>query len=76
MLAIADAIQTTSRKKVFMELGSESLKSRKWFKCLCCMLKIMKNQAPEYLKSLIPKRNQNVNSRKIYSKLQLSNRVF
>ena len=63
-LAITGAIQGTSRKKNFMVLGLESLKSRKWFRRLCCMFKIMKIQAPEYLTNLIPKRNQN--SRNIY----------
>ena len=34
--------------------------SREYF--LCCMFKIMKNQALEYLNVLIPKRKQNFNS--------------
>ena len=49
-----------------MELGLESLKSRSCFPRLRCMFKIMKNQAPEYLINLIPKRKQNFNSRNIY----------
>ena len=49
-----------------MELGLESLKSRRWFRRLCCMFKIMKNRASEYLNNLIPKRKQNFNSRNIY----------
>ena len=65
-LAITDAIQGTSREKTFMELGFESLRSRRWFRRLCCTFKIMKDQAPEYLNNLIPKRNQNFKSRNIY----------
>ena len=49
-----------------MELGLESLKSRRWFRRLCCMFKIMKNQPPEYLNNLISTRKQNFNSKNIY----------
>ena len=45
-LAIAGAIQGTSREKIFQELCLESLKSQRWFRRLCCMFKIMKNEAP------------------------------
>ena len=60
-LAITCAIQGTSREKNFMQLGLESLKSRRWFRRLRCMFKIIKNQAPEYLNNLILKRKQNFN---------------
>ena len=33
-LAITGDIQDTSRDKIFQELGLESLKSRRWFRCL------------------------------------------
>ena len=62
-LAITGTIQGTFREKIFQELGLESLKSRKWFRRLCCMFKIMKNEAPSYLISLIPKREQTFNTR-------------
>ena len=65
-LTITGTIQDTSREKVFMGLGLESLKSRRWLKYLCCTDKIMKNQTPEYLNNLIPKRKQSFNSRNIY----------
>ena len=32
-LAITGAIQGTSREKIYQELGLESLKSRRWYKC-------------------------------------------
>ena len=44
-LAITGAIQGTSRDKLYHELGLESLKSRRWYKRLSCMLKIMKREA-------------------------------
>ena len=49
-----------------MELGLESLKSRKWFRRFCSIFKIMKNQTPKYLNNLIPKRKQNFNTKNIY----------
>ena len=57
-LAITGAIQGSSREKVYQELGLESLKSRRWYKRLCCMFKIMNGKAPNYLTDLIPKCNQ------------------
>ena len=45
-LAITNAIQGTSRDKIYQELGLESLKSRRWYKRLSCMFKIMKEKAP------------------------------
>ena len=58
-LAITGTIQDTSTENFFFrELGLESLKLRRWFRCKCCMLKIMKNEVPEYLNNLIPKCKQ------------------
>ena len=34
MLAITGTIQSTSREKIYQELGLESLKSRKWYRYL------------------------------------------
>ena len=53
--AITGAMQGTSRDKIYQELGLESLKSRRWYKHLGCMFKIMKKEAPDYLINLIPK---------------------
>ena len=54
-LAIAGATQGTSRDKIYPELELEPLKSRRWYKCLVCMFKIMNEKAPNYLINLIPK---------------------
>ena len=40
---------------MYQELGLESLRSRRWYKGLSCMFKIMKKEAPNYLINLIPK---------------------
>ena len=68
-LVITGAIQSTSREKNLLKsliTLLESLKSRRWFRRLCYMFNIMKNQALEYLNNLIPKRKQNFNSRNIF----------
>ena len=51
-------MQGTSRDKIYQELGLESLKSRKWYKHLNCMFKIMKEKAPNYLINLVTNLNQ------------------
>ena len=62
-LAITGAIQGTSRDKLYHELGLESLKSRRWYKRLSCMFKIMKREAPNYLINLIPRCGQTIRTR-------------
>ena len=60
-LAITGAIQGTSRDKIYQELGLESLKSRRWYKRLSCMFKIMKEEAPNYLNNSIRTSNCQTN---------------
>ena len=67
-LAITGAIQGTSREN-FQELGLESLKDRRWYKRLCCMFKIINEEAPKYLLDLIPKIQQTIVTR--YSNIPL-----
>ena len=62
-LAITGAIQESSREKNYQELGLESLKSRRWYKRLCWMFKIMNEKGPNYSTNLIPKCNQPVRTR-------------
>ena len=62
-LAITGAIQGTSREKIYLELGLESLKNRRWYKRLCCMFKIMDEEAPKYLTNLISKGQQTIVTR-------------
>ena len=53
-LAITGAIKGTSRKKLYKELGLETLKSRRWLKKLCCFYKIKNNGIQSYLAELTP----------------------
>ena len=62
-LAITAAIQGTSRKKIYQELGLESLRARRWYKCISCMFKIVKEETPNYLINLIPKIQQTTRTR-------------
>ena len=62
-LAITGAIQGTSREKIYQELGLESLRTRRWYKRLSCMFKIVKEEAPNYLINLIPKIQKIQNSK-------------
>ena len=62
-LAIAGAIQGTFRERICQELGLESLKSRRWYKCLNRMFKIMNNEARNYLLNFIPKSQQIITTR-------------
>ena len=50
-----------SRDKIYQELGLESLKSRRWYKRLSCVL--MKKEAPNYLINLIPKCEEAIRTR-------------
>ena len=77
-LAITGVIQSTSREKIYQELGLESLKSRRWYKRLSCMFKIMKEEAPNYLINLVPKHETNARTRNssIATHFQLPNRLF
>ena len=62
-LAITGAIQGASREKIYLELGLESFKNRRWYKRLCCMFKIMNEEAPKYLTNLIPQGQQTIVTR-------------
>ena len=68
------AIQGSSHKKLYQELGFKSLKSRRWYKRLCCMHKIMK-KAPKCLTNLIPKGHQSFRTRtnRTYTNILLPN---
>ena len=63
-LMISGAIQVTSCDKIYQELGPESLKSRRWYKRLSLMFRIIKEEAPNYLINLIPKCEQTIRTRK------------
>ena len=54
VLAITDAIRETSQKKLYLELGFESLKDKRWLRRLCYLYKIVSTKQPAYLYDLIP----------------------
>ena len=56
-LAITGAIRGSSSEKLYKELGLESLKSRRWYRKMSLLFKILKNESPSYLFNTIPKRN-------------------
>ena len=43
-----------SRKKIYHELGLESLQLSRWYRKLCFFYKVFKNEHPKYLFHLIP----------------------
>ena len=64
-IEITGAIRGTSSKKLYQELGLESLRSRRWLRKLCFFYKIYKNKSPSYLYSLIPDRGTFYSTRSI-----------
>ena len=78
VIAITGATQGLPCEKIYQELGLESLRSRRWYKCLSCMFKIMKEQAPNYLINLVLKCETNARTRNnsIATHFQLPNRLF
>ena len=54
--AITGGIRGTSQEKLLVELGLETLKSRRWLRRLLWMYKIINIGIPKYLSDLIPKR--------------------
>ena len=47
-LAITGPIRRTSKEKLFKEQDLESLQHRRWYRKLCYLYKILKDQSPEY----------------------------
>ena len=62
-LAITGSVQETSKVKLYKELGLESFKSRKWFRCLCFFNKIKTFGLPSYLSNLISSGFHSYNTR-------------
>ena len=56
-LAITGAIRGTSKKKLYQELGLESLQLRCWSRKLGMFYKIYENKSPQYLFKLIPEKS-------------------
>ena len=56
-LAVTGAIRSTSREKIYQELGLESLQSRRWYRKLAMFYKIYKNKSSFNLFIAIPEKN-------------------
>ena len=48
-LAITGAIKGSSTEKIYEELGLETLKSRRWYRKMSFLYKVLKNESPSYL---------------------------
>ena len=46
--------------KNYQELGLESPKLKRWYRCLSCMFEILKEEASNYLIKLFPKNKQTI----------------
>ena len=57
-LALTGTIRGSSIKKLYQELGLESLQLRRWYRKLCCFYKIYNKQAPGYLTEVISTRKE------------------
>ena len=57
VVAITGAIRGSSKKKLYQELGLETLQHGRWYRKLCCFYKILKSKSPKYLYSVIPIHN-------------------
>ena len=66
-LAITETIRSTSREKLYEELGLESLQLRRWFRKLSCFYKLFKSEHPHYLFKLIPSRRSSCVTRNIHN---------
>ena len=53
-LAMTGAIKGSSTEKLYQELGVEHVRSRRLFRKLCLLYKIIKGKSPLYLFTLIP----------------------
>ena len=54
VVAITGAIPETSKKKLFEDLGLNSLQHRRWYRELWCFYKTLKEQSPKYIFNMIP----------------------
>ena len=73
--AITGAIKGTSRLKLYNEIGSESLKFRRWFRKLFIFYKIKSTGLPSYLYDLIPKWSHMYNTQSVEDVAMLYSRT-
>ena len=56
-MAITGAIRGSSTEKIYEELNLESLKSRRWYRKMGFLYKVLKSESPSYLFNTIPNSN-------------------
>ena len=56
-LAITGAIRGSSTEKIYEKLGLKSLKSRRWYRKMSFLYKVLKSESPSYLFNTIPNSN-------------------
>ena len=56
-LAITGVIRGPLKEKLYIELGLESLRDRRWYRKLSFLYKVIVNQSPSYLGNVIPRKN-------------------
>ena len=56
-------IRDASKEKLYNELGLESLQSRRWYRKLSFLHKVIANKSPSYLFKKIPRKNTSHSTR-------------
>ena len=77
-LALTGAVRGTSKEKIYQQLGLKSLRDRSWCRKLCPFYKVLENENPKYLFSLILPPDAHYTRLKIYiiSPLLTQNTTF
>ena len=75
-LAITGAIRGTSQKKLYQEVGLESLRSRWLRRRMCYFYKLIKTEKPLYLFNLIPLKLNSLRHPNTYSVMRCRNDYF
>ena len=75
-LVITGAIRGTSQEKLYQELSLESLKSRRWLRCMCYIYKLNKTQKQLYVFSLVPPKLHSLRDPTTYSVMRYRNDYF
>ena len=56
-MAITGAIRGSSTDKIYEELGLESLKSKRWYRKMSFLYRVLESESPSYLFNTIPNSN-------------------
>ena len=75
-LAITGAINGTSRKKLYQELGLEYLQQRRWMRRLCLFYKVVSTKLPAYNYDIIPPVRQSQRHPNTFDSISCRNEYF